>query len=59
VPHPNAVRLALERQRKSQTPPPLGMALPAHVRERDITVRPHNLDGYDQLIDGAHNDANG
>ena len=58
VPHPNAVRLALERQRQAQTPPPLGLALPAHVRERDIAVRPHNLDGYDQLIGGAHDDAN-
>ncbi len=25
VPHPNAVRLALERQRQAQTPPPLGI----------------------------------
>lgn len=57
VPHPNAVRLALERQRQQQTPPPLGVALPAHVRERDIAVRPHSLDGYDQLI-GDHDDAN-
>jgi hypothetical protein len=58
VPHPNAVRFALERQRQQQTPPALGLALPAHVRERDIAVRPHNLDGYDQLIGGAHDDAN-
>lgn len=58
VPHPNGVRLALERHRQQQTPPPLGMALPAHIRERDIAVRPHNLDGYDQLIAGAHDDAN-
>ena len=57
VPHPNAVRLALERQRQQQTPPPLGVALPEHVRERDIAVRPHSLDGYDQLI-GDQDDAN-
>jgi hypothetical protein len=57
VPHPNAVRLALERQRQAQTPPPLGVALPEHVRERDVAVRPHSLDGYDQLL-GDHNDAN-
>jgi hypothetical protein len=57
VPHPNAVRLALERQRQAQTPPPLGMALPEHVRQRDIAVRPHSLSGYDQLI-GGHDDAN-
>jgi hypothetical protein len=57
VPHPNAVRLALERQRQVQTPPPLGVALPEHVRARDIAVRPHSLDGYDQLI-GDQDDAN-
>jgi transposase len=57
VPHPNAVQRALERQRQTQTPPPLGMALPEHVRARDITVRPHSLNGYDQLI-GDHDDAN-
>jgi hypothetical protein len=57
VPHPNAVRLALERQRQAQTPPPLGVALPEHVRARDIAVRPHSLDGYDQLM-GDHDDAN-
>ena len=57
VPHPNAVRLALERQRQAQTPPPLGVALPEHVRQRDIAVRPHSLSGYDQLI-GDQDDAN-
>jgi transposase len=53
VPHPHAVRLALQRQRQSksqqQTPPPLGVALSAQVRARDIAVRPHSLDGYDRL----------
>jgi hypothetical protein len=57
VPHPNAVRLALERQRDQQTPPPLGVALAEHVRARDIAVRPHSLSGYDQLI-GDQDDAN-
>ncbi len=57
VPHPNAVRLALERQRQAQTPPPLGVALPEHVRARDIAVRPHSLSGYDQLL-GDQDDAN-
>jgi hypothetical protein len=47
----------LERQRQAQTPPPLGVALPDHVRERDIAVRPHSLSGYDQLI-GDHDNAN-
>jgi hypothetical protein len=49
VPHPHAVRLALQRQRVVQTPPPLGVALSAHVKARDIAVRPHSLDGYDRL----------
>ena len=55
--HPNAVRMALERQRDQQTPPSLGMALAEHVRQRDIAVRPHSLSGYDQLI-GDQDDAN-
>jgi hypothetical protein len=53
VPHPHAVRQALQRQRQTkshhQTPPPLGVALSAQVRARDIAVRPHSLDGYDRL----------
>ena len=57
VPHPNAVRLGTERQRQAQTPPPLGMALPEQVLQRDIAVRPHSLRGYDQLM-GDQDDAN-
>jgi transposase len=50
VPHPNAVRLALERHREErQQPPPISMILPAHVRDRDVAVTPHALDTYDQL----------
>ena len=52
VPHPNAVRLALERQREQQGgDPPVAMVLPAHVRDRDAPVRPHALETYDQLKD--------
>jgi transposase len=57
VPHPHAVRLALERQRSAQTPPPLGVALSAHAKARDIAVRPHSLDGYDRLTQES-DDAN-
>lgn len=57
VPHPHAVRLALERQRVAQTPPPLGVSLSAQVRARDIAVRPHSLDGYDRLTQES-DDAN-
>jgi hypothetical protein len=50
VPHPNAVRLALERQRDDRgQAPPVALVLPAHVRARDKIVRPHSLDTYDRL----------
>jgi transposase len=52
VPHPNTVRLALERRRERQgAAPPVAMTLPAHVRNRDAPVRPHALESYDQLKD--------
>jgi len=52
VPHPNAVRLALERRREQrQTAPPVAVDLPAHVRTRDAPVTPHRLEAYDQLKD--------
>ena len=50
VPHPNAVRLSLERRREQRDqPPPLPIALPADPRVRDLVVSPHKLDDYDQL----------
>ena len=50
VPHPNAVRLALERQREQLgTAPPVAIVLPAHLRDRDAPVRPHAVETYDQL----------
>ena len=50
VPHPNAVRLALERRREQrQEPPPVAVDLPAHLKARDAHVTPHRLDAYDQL----------
>ena len=50
VPHPNAVRLALARRREQRgEPPPVGVALPAHLQARDTTVQPHALETYDQL----------
>lgn len=50
VPHPNAVRLALERRREQRhLPPPVAVSLSQHVRERDNPITPHGLDGYDQL----------
>jgi transposase len=50
VPHPNAVRLALERRRDDrQQAPPVALTLPAHVQARDKVVRAHSLEIYDQL----------
>ena len=50
VPHPNAVRLALERRREAHgDAPPVAVVLPAHVRDRDAAVRPHALETHDQL----------
>jgi len=54
VPHPNAVRLALERRREARhAPPPIPVCLPPHVRQKDTLVRPHRLDTYDQLAGDA------
>ena len=50
VPHPNAVRLALERRREQRgEAPPVAVVLPAHVQARDAPVQPHALETYDQL----------
>jgi transposase len=50
VPHPNAVRLALERLREQRgQAPQVALVLPAHVQLRDAPVQPHALETYDQL----------
>jgi transposase len=50
VPHPNAVRLALDRRREQRNaPPPIAVDLPDRVKTRDTTVRPHRLETYDRL----------
>ena len=57
VPHPNAVRLALARRRQAKAePPPLAVALPDHVKRRDVAVRAHALNDYDRLME--HDDDN-
>lgn len=54
VPHPNAVRLALERRREERNQaPPVAVILPAHVRARDVAVKPHALEAYDRLTEVA------
>jgi transposase len=50
VPHPNAVRLSLERRREErQQDPPVEVALSQDQRVRNIVVRPHKLGDYDGL----------
>ena len=54
VPHPNAVRLALERRRETtDRPPPVEISLPEHVQRRDTPVRPHRLEPYDRLTEAS------
>ena len=49
VPHPNAVRVALERAReRAGSPPPLALALPEHVARRDAPMRAQSLAARDQ-----------
>ncbi|KQW60303.1 IS21 family transposase [Variovorax sp. Root411] len=50
VPHPNAVRLALERAREEQgLPPPTALHLSEDVARRDAPVRSHALASYDRI----------
>jgi transposase len=50
VPHPNAVRLALETQREARNqPPPVAVCLSGQAARQDTVVKPHRLDSYDQL----------
>jgi transposase len=50
LPHPNTVRLILERRRdERQDPPPIPVDLPEHIRAKDAPVVSHRLDTYDQL----------
>ncbi len=50
VPHPNAVRVALERRREQRgAPPPIPLPLSDAVRRRDPGVRTHALTSYDTL----------
>ena len=57
VPHPNAVRLALERAREArQDNPPVLAQLSERARQLDVTVRPHALNSYDELAPGKDGD---
>jgi transposase len=59
VPHPNAVRFALERAReRSGRAPPLALALPEHVTRRDAPMRTHSLASYDRRYDKPKDTSN-
>ena len=55
VPHPNAVRIALERRREARDePPPVEVSLPKSLQGRDTPIQPHRLETYDSLTEVAH-----
>jgi hypothetical protein len=57
VPHPNAVRLALESQREArQAPPPVVVQLSEKARLRDTVIHAQPLASYDQLSRVEHAD---
>ena len=59
MPHPNAVRLALETAREQrQQLPPVATQLSERARSMDVTVRHHGLDTYDALRPGNAETAN-
>ena len=56
-PHPHTVRLVLERKRQAAgMAPPVGLHLPDDPRVRDLNVKPHNLQSYDDLKEAADDD---
>ena len=51
VPHPNAVRISLERRREErQQLPMVHLELPQDPRVRELNVKPHDLSDYDKLL---------
>jgi transposase len=49
-PHPGTIRIHLEKQREARCqPPPIGVDLPDDSRVRNLVIRPHQLEDYDQL----------
>jgi transposase len=57
VPHPHAVRQALERRRQERgQPAAIPLALPDDARVRDLTVKPHELSSYDKIQETTDHD---
>jgi transposase len=56
-PHPDAVRLVLDRRRHARgQPPPVPVALPDDPRLRELVVTPHRLADYDHQTDEPNED---
>jgi transposase len=54
VPHPHAVRHALERRRQERGQAAIvPLQLPDDARVRNLIVKPHSLESYDQIEKGA------
>jgi len=50
VPHPNAVRIELQKQRETlEQLPPVDLDLPKDPRVRELVIRPHALENYSVL----------
>lgn len=59
APHLNTVRIHLEKQREARCqPPPIGIELPNDSRVRNLIIRPHKLEAYDQLQSNSENEKN-
>ena len=57
VPHLPAVRHILDRKRHARgQPPPIPVSLPEDPRIRDLVIRPHRLDDYEDLHKEPKND---
>lgn len=57
VPHPHAVRHALERRRQERgQPAAIPLPLPNDARIRGLTVRPHDLSSYDKIQETTDDD---
>jgi transposase len=55
VPHPNAVRQTLQKRREERLePPPLPIALPDNDKVRNLCVKTHQLNQYDDLGSSRH-----
>lgn len=61
VPHPNAVRHALERRHHDdgQPLPVVEIRVPDRARHANLDVKPHALESYDRLIDATDNSKKG